>query len=359
VGASAVAVAAGEGTLALLGLPQRIPGWVRIANTKGVEIRAGTLALLCYPSNPRGYFDVDLRDAATREAYRALGVRRLDSVIATHPFALEYRYNSLVFRGPEFPQRREGVRRVVVIGDSFTEGWGVRQQDAYPEILARMLEALEPGRWEVLNCGRSNSDFPAIYTDLFAKAIALQPDVLVYGMVLNDAVQIPSVAARRPSTHDFVPVWGVAQDDKRRSRSRILALASDDLGSLLLSRATTKWYLAVYSDANADGWEQTKEYIRRMDAQTRAHGGRFVIALWPILAGLEGRYAFQPIHDRLARFSAKAGVPLHDLLGVFSGRPSRSLWVHPIDMHPNEIAHKLAAASLLPVVRAAGVASEP
>ena len=32
--------------------------------------------------------------------------------------------------------------------------------------------------------------------------------------------------------------------------------------------------------------------------------------------------------------------------------PASSLWVHPLDMHPNEVAHRLAAESLAPVVAA-------
>jgi hypothetical protein len=33
-----------------------------------------------------------------------------------------------------------------------------------------------------------------------------------------------------------------------------------------------------------------------------------------------------------------------------TGRSTAELWVHPVDHHPNEIAHRLAAESLAPVV---------
>jgi hypothetical protein len=38
---------------------------------------------------------------------------------------------------------------------------------------------------------------------------------------------------------------------------------------------------------------------------------------------------------------------------VLRARPTESLWVHPVDMHPNEIAHRLAAESLAGPVLAA------
>jgi hypothetical protein len=47
-----------------------------------------------------------------------------------------------------------------------------------------------------------------------------------------------------------------------------------------------------------------------------------------------------------------AGIAHHDLRAALSGRPAESLWVHPLDQHPNDVAHRLAAQSLAPVVRA-------
>jgi hypothetical protein len=72
---------------------------------------------------------------------------------------------------------------------------------------------------------------------------------------------------------------------------------------------------------------------------------------WPLLVGLEGRYPFAAVHEKVRRFCVKEGIEFLDLLDTFRGRPSASLWVHPVDRHPNEEANRLAAAALLPVVR--------
>ena len=58
-----------------------------------------------------------------------------------------------------------------------------------------------------------------------------------------------------------------------------------------------------------------------------------------------------PAHETIARFCLKEGIAHHDLLPVFRGQPSASFWVHPVDRHPNEKAHRLAAEALAPVVR--------
>jgi lysophospholipase L1-like esterase len=356
-GATAFSLLLAEGMVRTLGWPKRIPGWARIANTKGAEVKPGTLALVLYPDNPRGYFDIDLRRPDTWAHYKAQGMRRMEEFARTRPFAVENRYNTMVFRGGEFPPARPRARRVVVIGDSFTEGWGVREDDAYPRVLEGLLNAAEPGSWEVLNCGRSNSDFPALYTSLFKRVLALEPDLVVYGMVLNDPVQTTPMRSRRPSAYDWMgghelpgeesaPVW---------ARSRLLALARQRWESYRLGQATTEWYLDLFGESNAAGWQETKGYIGQMNEEMRRRRGRFLLALWPLSVGLEGHYPFATVHEKIAAFCAGSGIPFHDLLPKLKGRQSLSLWVHPvIDMHPNEVAHRLAAESLAPVVLGMG-----
>ena len=93
-----------------------------------VDPRWRTL-LDCYPTNPRGYFDIDLREPGMRERYRSLAPMRFDAVARRAPHAVEFHYNALRFRDVDPSPRAAGVRRVVVVGDSFTEGQGVKEPD--------------------------------------------------------------------------------------------------------------------------------------------------------------------------------------------------------------------------------------
>ena len=142
--------------------PERQPVRVRLANVPDLSQRANALELDCYGSNPRGYFDVDLRRPEVLERYRALGIRDFSAALPKQPWCLEFRFNALAVRGPEYGPRQPGRRRVVVLGDSFTEGQGVREPDVYSSVLQARLEALAPGRYEVLNYGRRGDDFPEL-----------------------------------------------------------------------------------------------------------------------------------------------------------------------------------------------------
>jgi lysophospholipase L1-like esterase len=340
-----------EGAVRALGLTPR-----RLANTARIGDARGRLRLDCYPDNPRGYFDIDLRDPATRARYREQGVGRVDAVAARAPFAVEFRFNELGFRDAEWGPRPAGVRRVIVVGDSFTEGWGVKEADTYPRVLERLLQAAEPGAWEVRNAGRRGADFPALRAQ-FEEALRHQPDLVVYGLVLNDAERSPEFQARQQYLND----WIFDQEQVEAGRpvrspgplgSRLWWLVEDRLESRRIGAASTRWYRDMYTDANRDGWARTQDQLRDIQREATARGARFLVASWPLLVDLD-RYPFAEAHETVARFCQSAGIARHDLLPALRGQRAEALIVNPADRHPNEIAQRLAAESLAPAVRAA------
>jgi hypothetical protein len=245
------------------------------------------------------------------------------------------------------------VRRIAVLGDSFTEGEGVRASDTYPRVLERVLNEAGGGEWEVLNFGRRGADFPALF-DTFEELLAYEPDVVLYAMVLNDCEQPPSFEARHalvtarvagpPRRRDPLPTrppyglrtWGFVQHRMERYR---------------LDRAMRAWYGELYAEPNREGWERSKRYIAEMNRRMRLRGGHFQVATWPILADLDTDYPFEEVHDAVEAFCLAAGIPWLDLLPALRGRAAGALWVHPTDAHPNAIAHGLVASHIAPRLR--------
>jgi lysophospholipase L1-like esterase len=315
-----------------------------------VDARWTTL-LDCYPSNPRGYFAIDLRLPANAERYRGIAPYRFEEIARGHPWAVESRYNSLRFRDREPDARRAGVARVLIFGDSFAEGQGVKEQDTLAAALGRLLEAKAPGRFEVRNAGRRGLDFPEL-SEAFESALAYEPDLVVYALTLNDAVQPPEFRARQAFVNDWIldreqpPDAGAAA---LRGRLRVVDFVRERLEAWRVGRATTAWYLDMWSDRNP-GWRETQERLRAMRRALDTRGARLLVAPWPLFVGLERDYPFAPVHREIESFCLSAGIAHRDLLSAFQGRRTAELWVHPIDHHPNEIAHRLAAESLAPAV---------
>jgi lysophospholipase L1-like esterase len=354
-----------EAIVRLAGLgPVRLVPAGRIANTKGTEVRAGTVALLCFPTNPRGYFPIDLRDAATYAHYADIGMRRLPEARVATPYAVESRYNSRIFRGPEFPPRRPGVRRVVLIGDSFTEGWGVKEEDTAAAALERLLNAGAPGAWDVLNCARANSDFPGLWF-LFRHALTLDPDVVVLLMNLNDPIRSADMDSRLNRQYNLIVVRGgplLTEAPLRKVmgvESQLATRLADIRETRRLDLEMTRWYRDLYGWPNRHGWHDTKKLIEKMNETMSERGGSFLLGLWPLMTGLEGDYPFEEAHATVADFARKRAIAFHDLLPAFRGRRSSALWVHVLDHHPNEIGQRLAAESLAPAVKAARPAAPP
>ncbi len=217
-----------------------------------------------------------------------------------------------------------------------------------------LLEDAESGRWEVLNFGRRGEDFPGL-NRRFEQALGQDPDLVVYGMVLNDPEKTEAFAARQEYVNDWIQAEGTRARHRYRKlgpfQPRLWFLARELLEALRLQRESTRWYLEMYGEANREGWERTQDHIRLMHRRLRQQGGRLLVATWPLLVDVDSDYPFASIHETIRRFCSDAEIAHHDLLPALQGSQAESLKVYPVDLHPNEIAHALAARSLAPVVR--------
>ncbi len=100
---------------------------------------------------------------------------------------IEYRINSLGFRGDEYPlDKKEGVLRIAVIGDSVT--WGYAEvRDTYPNIMERLLkDKLGRDDIEILNFGVEGTDTKHHLRILEERVMEFNPDLVILGFCLND-----------------------------------------------------------------------------------------------------------------------------------------------------------------------------
>jgi hypothetical protein len=336
----------GETTFRILGLKGQEAGRIfRISNGANLQFpgRAGHIVIDLYSSNPRGTFPIDLNDERTRRRLIAENFSRVDEARRSNPFGVEFEFNSRGFRDREFGPKPEGVKRIVFVGDSFTEAQGVVESASAVRLVEARLRR-KGGPVEVWNLGVRGHDFPELEA-LFDQALELSPDAVVFGMVLNDGERDPSLAERWPRVNDWIMVRQEAPPWLER-HSYLASFVSSRYRAFEVSRETTAWYQALYSDDNRAGWMRTRAALRRIQLRCREHGAGFGVALWPLLVGLEGAYPFEGPHAQIKKGVERMDIPFVDLLDVLKGRDSASLWVHSSDLHPNEIAQALVAPVL-------------
>ncbi len=103
-------------------------------------------------------------------------------------FDVEYRNNSLGLRDVEFPEKRPvGEKRVLFLGDSFTEGSGVRLEDTMVKQAEELLQKKfnEQGT-RTINAGVSA--YSPLLESLYLqnRGIALAPNIVVVNLFMND-----------------------------------------------------------------------------------------------------------------------------------------------------------------------------
>lgn len=101
------------------------------------------------------------------------------------------RTNSLGLRGPEVPsQKTELKKRIVAIGDSITEGYGVDNNATFPHYLQVFLNSKYPGRFEALNAARGGGSIDKELAILRKVALPLKPAIVLLTFCTNDIYNI-------------------------------------------------------------------------------------------------------------------------------------------------------------------------
>jgi lysophospholipase L1-like esterase len=242
--------------------------------------------------------------------------------------------NALGYRGREIAiSRTPGIRRILMLGDSFTEGWGV----AVDETVSRRLEILFDQRGmavEVVNAGVGNSGSVQEVQGFLTRHARLNPDLVILNFDFRSAIPVPRYADDG---------WLVRHSEARM----FLSSGADALQRLTgVKRRWADDYLALF---DGPGWPAAKAAIVRLVEYCRAHQIELLIANWPELHDVQ-HYVLGSITDRIRALADAEHVAFIDLLDAVKTQDSSTLWVTPADPHPNGYANQLFAEYLFPRV---------
>jgi lysophospholipase L1-like esterase len=103
-------------------------------------------------------------------------------------FSVDLEYNSHSYRGPLHPYAKpRGVFRVVLLGDSYLEGYTVALRDRVAEVAQRMLEdtpGAKPAQIIALGTGGYSTDQELLWLE--SEGVRYDPDLVIVLFVTND-----------------------------------------------------------------------------------------------------------------------------------------------------------------------------
>ncbi len=246
---------------------------------------------------------------------------------------VDFRTNSKGLRDREFSYDRvAGKLRILMLGDSFTVGWGVAVEDTFAKRIERLYAAIDIDA-EVINAGVGNYNTTQEVEYFLTKGHKYQPDVVVLNFFVNDAETLtpshpPSMLMR--VCYACVFIAGLSDTAMRRFFGKM---------------DWSTYYLGLYGDGASKGWLDAKEAIRKLAAFAKTNRIALLIASLPELHEV-GDYRLQHITDLLHEAADQYGVAFVDVLPYLKDRQSAELWVTPPDPHPNALAHQLIAQGL-------------
>jgi len=241
-------------------------------------------------------------------------------------------------------ERPPGVQRLIVLGDSVTDGYGVETSERYQNQLAALLER-EGERYEVITLAMPQYS-TAQEVALFERVgVPLEPDWLVLGYVLNDPIADGSINNffRRDLAPSLLLYWVSAR----------LARISPESKKM---EECEQFDYYSHSHCDRDLWGAVQGAFQRLEALSRRDGFRVLVAIFPLLerdpAASFSTYPWASVNAQVAREVRSHGFEVLDLLPAFATRTPAEIKINRGDvLYPNGLGHRLAAEAIFARIR--------
>jgi lysophospholipase L1-like esterase len=269
--------------------------------------------------------------------------------LSTPEFTYERSYNRLGYSGAEWDTAKPtNVKRIVTLGDSFTEGDGAPADSTYPALLEEIL--LDRGQAaEVLNAGICGSDPVFSYKNITDRVLAFAPDVVVVTVHENDIYyDMPirgglerfvsdSIVHYKPAPR-WEPLYAISY------LSRLVFHALD----MNLSVPVPPKQRPAYNQATT---QVLTDIFTRLDSLGRAHNFEVVVVQLPLHKKIEDtpyEFDFALLQKNLAPLTCLSMLDLHPCYAATIAKDQQPLSAYfwKDDGHHNSTGYRLMAGCI-------------
>jgi lysophospholipase L1-like esterase len=235
-------------------------------------------------------------------------------------------------RIPEGDQRL----RIAFLGDSFTYGLGVEQNQTFCHLVEGMLSDDWPTGVLTINLGMPGTA-PGSQLERFGPMIdQFKPDVVVQVLYPNDL---------GVDLHFLLQNLHRMRDERLwvGDFSRVLAFSEKQIRYWLIWNQTLGYFRGGRTaDEQAASWARLKADVRACKGRAESDGAVYCIVLFPWIYRLTD-YPLRGVHEQMRAMADELSVPFLDLLKTYQAVDERSVRLGNYDDHPNPAGHRLAA----------------
>lgn len=287
--------------------------------------------------------------------------------------------NTLGMRNPKISvEKTKGTKRILFIGDSFTMGWGVKEEDGFVRLTETVLGV------QTINAGFTAAGPSGYYLSLKLDGLRLDPDVVVIGFYLGndilsrkdvewvgvDAQGLPEVV-RSKST--YIDATGQLRLKDLPFAYHVPYLRRSHLFILLMNALFRDTVIPGQESLIADticvfnrechDFDQAKSEVKMlftaMDRMLTARGKKLVVAIIPTHFQVHFNVEYKTryhlplkpsnrrfLNDEFIEYFTQANIDYVDLLPPLLAKAGQERMYFTQDDHWNEAGHRVAAESI-------------
>lgn len=265
-------------------------------------------------------------------------------------------------------QKKQGITRIIVLGDSFTAGFGVEQNETYPSQLEKNLN--EQGKKvEVWNAGIDGYSPDVEYLQLKKIITDIKPDIVLLGFYVgNDVLDIErnqqEYAENGKLIKIITPIATVKNNQLQLIENEknpykpslktyldIVLLRTSHFYRLIKNRIDTEM-LSLLQNANIVSWEKTNATLSSLSNLSKQYHSQFYIVIIPPRAQVAEKewknlqkkiknISFIQPQQKLLNICSEQNISCVDLLPELKNTKKQLYYTY--DAHFTPSGHRLTA----------------
>ena len=263
---------------------------------------------------------------------------------------VEFRTNSSGFRTTDFNNidvDKDIV--IIVLGDSYAFGYGVRYQDIFPNVLENKLRNYFNNKHiKVVNLAIPGYNTSQELYTLKEVSAKFKPRLILLAYHLND-IQPYSAEPVFNYKNIHMSISYLMQHIHviRFVMPRIAAIARS-FGMKLKTTATEE--IEEYVNEGKK-WTDGKNTLNELFKYCYNIDARVAVIIQPYIVTLNNNHPCAGAYGVVQSYCQKSNVPVINAFEYFLGLDAFNLWIHPFDGHPNAQGHALIANAAFDLIK--------